>query len=576
MKKKLLSILLAGTILTVAAKDKQPVIMIVNGEEIPSSEFEYLYKKNKRQQVESQTFEEYLELFKIYRLKVADAKSEGKDTLEAFKKEINQYKRDLITPYIVDSAFIYNYVDIAAMRNRDEVEASHIMLFRTGDLEKDKRSIEILDSLRNEIIKGASFTDIATKYSEDRSVVRNGGYQGYIVEGRFPYAFETAVYETPEGQISEVIDSGIGFHIVKSGKRRPARGKVEVAHILKLVPPNSTLEESDAIKSTIDSLYSVVFANPDLFSEVATAYSEDPGSAINGGKLPFFGPGEMVPEFEQTSYELSIGEISKPIRTSYGWHIIKKIGAKSSKEYSEIRNEVLNRVNNPKDPRYKEIENHNYDLLRAKFGRDLSNNELLEAEENWQYLNNEDYRNLINEYTDGSMLYEVSLDKVWNKAMQDTEGLENYFKNNREKYKWEVPYAKGFLVQVKSDSIGNVIRQHCLQLNEDSIVKYIRKNYPGEALVEKFFVVKGNNPMVDNILFNGPVVKPKAKNFKSYLILEGRVLEEPEELNDVRGAVTSDYQDALEQQWVADLKNKYKIIINKKELSRLQKRLKKE
>lgn len=575
MKKIFFTAIMAAIMLTSNAKDKKGVLMTVAGEEIPTSEFEYLYEKNLSQQAEPQSLDDYLELFKIYRLKVAEAKAEGKDTTENFKKEIAQYKRELLEPYMVDSTFIYQYIETAGKRDKEEVEASHIMLTKSQDPQINTRNKEILDSLRVEIQNGASFNQLAKTYSQDKSVLRNEGYLGYIVAGRYPYAFETAVYETPSGEISEIIESPVGLHLVLPGKKRPSRGKVEVSHIMKLVTDAMTDEQAARQKEIIDSIYNIVSENPELFSVMAERNSDDKGTARKGGMLPLFGTGEMVPEFEAAAFSLNNGEISKPVRSAYGWHIIMKHGSIPQRNPQEVKAEVLKRISNPQDPRFGEIERNKLDRLKQKFNGSLSDEELILAEEDWQYTNNPEYRNLVNEYTDGSMLYEVSLDKVWNRAMQDNEGLENYFQTHRDKYKWDQPYAKGVLVQAKTDSIGNLIKSACQNMSPDSIVRYVKKNFSKEAVAEKVLLPKGTNPMVDNIMFDGTKTKSKLKDFQCYFMLDSKLIEEPEELADVKAAVTVDYQEQLESDWVADLKNKYPITINNKELKNLHKKKKK-
>lgn len=579
MKKTLSAGLISGVILSVSAQMAPGIIMEVDGLPIPSTEFEYLYLKNNRQQLEPQTFDEYVELFKIYRLKVADAKAMGKDTTESFKKEMAQYRRELLQPYITDSAYLYTLIDKAAARDREEVEATHIMMIKTHESEKDQRNIAILDSLRNEIMKGASITELAPRFSQDRTAEKNGGYYGYIPAGRFPYAFETAVFETPEGEVSDVIDSGVGYHIVLSGKRRPSRGKVDVAHIMKQTGKDATDEFVAAQKQAIDSLYNLAIANPEIFGELAFENSDDKGSARKAGKLPLFGSGEMVPEFEEVAFALADGEISKPFRSQYGWHIIKKYGSKPHRDYSEIKNEVERRSSDPQDPRFRDLENHKFQLIASRHPElkgDMNTKEfketLLLAEEESQYANNKEYQHLIDEYTDGSMLFEASKEKVFDKAPQDTEGLEKYFKSHRKSYVFQQPMAKGVLIQAKNDSIANAVREQVKNLDKEEIIAYVKANFSGEASADRFLVGKGVNGMIDNIMFGGEPVKPKAKGFDTYFILEGKILEAPEEMADVRNQVTTDYQEELEKQWVKELKKRYKVNVNKQELSEIKKR----
>ena len=638
------NIILALAILSssvIQAKKTDPVLMTVNGEDIPVSEFKYLYNKNRQQQLEPQTIEDYLQMFEIYRLKVADAKAEGKDTTAAFRREMAQYRKELMQPYLADSAFIYTLIDTAFARENEEVEASHIMLLKTRDIGANLRSRQILDSLRTEIKNGADFKELASKYSQDRSVINNSGYLGFIASGRFPYSFESAVYETPEGEVSEIIESPVGYHLVIPGKRRPSKGKVEVAHIMKMIAKNSTPDIEEKQKSAIDSIYRLVIAEPDRFGELARTLSDDKGSARSDGKLPEFGAGEMVPEFEEASFNLAVGEISQPIKSQFGWHIIKKYGEKPSRTYDEVKQDVIKKISNPQDVRNEMINNNIRENLRKKYkvarnqssidkmkeisgGRidsliytnwtqmpqsvatvadkeipisrvasrlskvvetrpevtdklidDAINSEievsLTEAEEEWQYDNNEEYRNLIREYTDGSMLYEISVEKVWDKAAKDQDGLENYFITHKGKYNWDQPYAKGLLVQVANDSIAGLIKNDVEGLPTDKKIEIIKSKYPGKAQVEKFIVPQGVNAMVDNAMFGGNPAKPKLKNYETFIILEGRLLQTPEEWSDVRGVVTSDYQEALESEWISELKNRYPIIVNEKEFKKLKK-----
>lgn len=582
MKKTILSLLLPAALLPAMAKSNDGVIITVNGEEIPSSEFEYLFKKNLNQQVEPQSVEEYLELFKIYRLKVAEAKTQGKDTTETFRNEIAQYKKDLLVPYITDSAFIYNFIDIEAARDKEEVEASHIMMYKTRDEASTAEKRQKLQHLRDSIINGASFEAIAAEFSEDLPTGKNGGSLGYIIAGRYPYAFESAIYDTPQGEITEIFETPFAMHIAKSGKRRPSRGKVDVAHIMKAVAQDASEEDVARSKEVIDSLYNIVIADPESFAQVAIENSDDPGSAQRGGRLYMFGAGEMVPEFEEVAFALNEGEISKPFRSQFGWHFIKKYGAKPTKDYAEIKDEVLKRITNPQDPRYTAIENHKYEMLAAKHPEVVNEGDekayreaLLEAEENSIYNTNADYRNLINEYTDGSLLYEASVYEVWNRASQDTEGLNDYFETHRDNYRWDKAYAKGILVRALSDSIVEKVKFDIQNMPSDSIVAYVKENFPKKAVAEKFLVTEGTNAMIDNIMYGAEAPKKRGRGMEYYFIIDGRLLEAPEEMSDVKPAVIADYQEELEKRWVASLQNKYPVEVNKKELKKLKAKLEK-
>lgn len=623
---------------------KSPVIMTVNGVDVPKSEFEYLYNKNSQQQLSQLPIEDYVEMFKLYKLKVEDAKAEGIDTTTNFKREMEQYKHDLALPYLTDSVYLHKLLHEAYERSQKEVEARHIMLFKTQDPVQNRMLKSRIDSIHTILKNGANFEETAMQYSQDQGSSRNGGLMGYITAQQYPYFFELAVYNTPEGEISDVVESPVGYHIIKGGKRRDARGKVKAAHILKLTQGADDVKK-EAAKNQIDSIYDVVIANPDLFEKLAKEYSEDPGSASQGGLLPVFGSGEMVAEFDSVAFSLADNTISKPFRSGFGWHIIKKIESVAGPSENDMKAQFMTRISNPQDERYALVKNNQMNVYAArhkasitdktiselnaiaskggidsifietinspkvsqmclytidkkpvkveKLAKRLSNthqtdiptaqqlikdminnlyyNDLLEAEEARLYKEVPNYRNLLNEYVDGSLLYEVSVKKVWDKAAKDTEGLKKYFESNRSNYKWSVPHAKGILVQATNDSIANEIRKLVPTLGKDTMVNTLRKTFRGNASFDKVLVEKGSNAMIDHLLFNGPEAKPKRNNYTTYFMIEPRVIIEPEEMSDVKGLVTNDFQNELQGEWENELKQKYPVSINSKVLKSLKK-----
>lgn len=642
MKSKLLigsAALISAGAIAWAAKD--PVVMTVNNEDVPKSEFEYLYHKNSQQQIEAQPLDEYIGMFELYKMKVAEAKAEGIDTTAAFISEMKQYRRDLANPYMADSVYLNNLIDEAYRNSLEELDYSHIMFSKGRNAKENATSRAKADSVHKALLGGADFAEMARKFSVDRSVATNGGHLGYIASGSLPYSFEHAAFELKPGEISEVVETNAGYHILKGGERRPARGAVRASHIMKMVRPGMSPVDEAKAKETIDSIYTLLVANPGLFEQLAMTNSDDQGSARMGGQLGWFAAGKMVPEFSEAAFELPVNGISKPVRTNFGWHIIKKLDERGVKSREELKAELLNQFNEPRDERFNMIRtNRDKNLARkhkgsvndasiaklrsyvAENGLDsaffttfsnsadvlyviegvptttgtfvtLSLNEsvvpdpylggrifeekfatayddaLAEAEENWLYKNNADYRNLLNEYRDGSLLYEISLRKVWDKAANDTQGLENYFRSHKDEYKFKEPRAKGFLVLAKNDSIGDLVKARFPELSKDSALQILRAEFRQEAVIDKLLAPQGINRFVDKIMFNGadPDLNPR---FPVYFILDGRIVTEPEEMNDVKGAVTSDYQQLLDQNWTTELRKKYPVKRNDKVLKTIK------
>lgn len=634
---------IAATFLDCAAKDK--IIMTVNGHDVPLSEFEYLYNKNRQQQVDPITLDEYAEMFKIYKLKVADALDQRLDTLPSFLKEMEQYKSDLAAPYLTDSIFINSLVGEAFDRSRREVEAFHIMLPRGGNASEMRVNRAKADSIHDALLNGADFSALAEQYSIDRGSSHEGGRMGWITEGKFPYAFEKVAFELRPGEISGVVDSGQGYHILKGGASRPARGAVLVEHIMKMSTPDATPEQQAAAKASIDSIYAAVIADPDKFEQLARQLSDDTGSRFQGGRLNWFGAGAMVEPFDSASFAIEVGEISTPVRSEYGWHIIKKLDARDPAALAQMKPALLKRMDNPQDQRHliirdnlisnlskkhkARIDEKNLDALCsmltdsgiddkwyqkatdaqgmgaleiARIGKDrislaefaLSDTglnipagedasdqlrkhintyyerRLIEAEQDWLYAHEPDYSNLLNEYREGSLLYEASLRAVWDKAAKDTEGLSNYFEDHRSDYNWQNPHVKGILVQAANDSVADMVRTRLASLPSDDDLKAIRKEFAGKATFDRILMEQGQNAMVDNAIFGGDPVKPGNKKYTVYFVWDPKMLNAPETMEDVKGLVTGDYQNQLESDWVETLKAKYPVTINEKVLRKVK------
>ncbi len=639
MKKGLLSLaLVLASVAVVQAKgSKDPALMTINGKAVTLGEFEYLYHKNNSQQLAPQTIDEYLDMFVTYKQKVADAESEGIDNTEAFKNEFDGYRRELAEPYLRNKEMEDSIIRAVYSHMQEDVDVSHIMLASKGpgiDAEAQKHT---LDSIRTAILNGADFAALARQYSIDRAARKNGGRMGFIPVGRLPYTFEDAAYNTKAGEISPVVETPFGFHIVKVNARRPARGQVLAQHILKLT---QGLSEEDAAKkkAEIDSIGALLAAGAD-FEEIAKKESEDPGSQRNGGRLNWFGAGQMVPEFEEAAFSLQNGEVSAPFKTSYGYHIVKRLDWKPVDSFETMEpmiKNVIQRDERGQMPRKRKIAE-----LRRKFkaGVNAANlalvkneivknggldsaliekyivsemevasmgkqkillsevvseigaplagtperqaaqfeervnlsldNAVTEAERQDLAVNNADYRNLLNEYRDGMLLFEVSDRKVWTKAKQDKEGLENYFRTHRDKYKWEKPKFKSYVVFATSDSIMQLAKGYLesTDMPGDSLATDLRKKFGKDVKIEKVIAAQGENNITDYLGFGAE--KPEAKGkWAWYFPYRGKILNAPEEAADVRGAVTGDYQGELEEAWVAGLKQKFPAKINKKTLKK--------
>ncbi|MDE7126229.1 MAG: peptidylprolyl isomerase, partial [Muribaculaceae bacterium] len=478
--KKIIIALAAVSVLNIsvgAASKSDPVLLTVNGKDITLSEFEYLYNKSNSQQQQAQPVSEYLDMFVNFKLKVADAEAAGLDTTASFRKEYDDYRHQLAEPYLVDSTAIESMLRRAYSHMLEDVSVSHVML-------NGPDAPRMLDSLRNEILAGnTTFEDVALHYSIDPSAKRNMGRMGYVPAGATPYLFEDAMYEANVGEISPVVFSGLGYHIIRVDDRRPAKGEVQASHILKQTRGFSDDRKLQA-RNQIDSIYDLVKNGAD-FAEVARRESEDPGSAAQGGSLGWFGAGRMVQPFDSISFALPDGAISQPFETPFGYHIIKKTATRTVLPLDSLRNGIMRVME--QDGRVQSASVRFADSLADAYG--VTPVEAIERYIMNLPAENQDYRNLLNEYRDGILLFDISNSRVWEKAASDEAALKEYFNSHRDRYTWSKPRYKGYVLYATSDSVMDAAKRVIASVGEDvsvdSLAHMLRPDFGKSIKIER-------------------------------------------------------------------------------------------
>lgn len=349
------------------------------------------------------------------------------------------------------------------------------------------------------------------------------------------------------------------------------RGLYSCSHILILTPQRTTQAQLDSAKIRIDSIYNALQHGAD-FAELATKVSQDPGSARRGGFLGGpFGPGNMVKPFEDMAYTLKDGEISKPFKSDFGWHIIKMKERSQIPPYDSLRTNIL-RFFAQREYRL-QVADQNADSL-AK-GRNITREQLYDERTDELTAKDGDLKNLIQEYHDGLLLFEISNRLVWDKAAKDEAGLLAYFKKHKKQYKWDAPRFKGIAYHVKEQGDVDAVSDCVKKVPFKDWAERLRKTFNNEKTirirVEKGIFKQGDNALVDRDVFGK--ADAKVTPVKDFPIdaTYGRKLKSPEEMDDVRGQVTADYQQELENEWVARLRSKADIKINKEVLSTVNK-----
>ena len=322
------------------------VLMTVDSKEIQSGEFVRMYNKSlepgKKLDIES-----YLQQFITFKLKVADALHEGYDTTKAFKNELSGYRNQLAQNYLTDTQTKENLLKKAFQRSLTEINAWHILISLPQEASPDDtlKAWQKAIGIRERILKGESFETVARGASDDQSVKVNGGNLGYFTAFQMIMPFEDAAYNLKPGEISGPVRTPYGYHIIKVVDKRPSKGKIKVAHIMKAAPPGTGDNEAKQAEDEINNIYKQLLGGVP-FSELAKKYSDHKESAPSGGELNWFGTGEIINGFSEAAFSLvDTGSYTKPVRTIYGWHIIKLLDRKPPGNFEESRSFLESKIN---------------------------------------------------------------------------------------------------------------------------------------------------------------------------------------------------------------------------------------
>lgn len=324
--------------LTGFAQDADKVLFTVDGQAVTASEFTYIYSKNNRDDADfsEKSLREYLDLYKKFKLKVREAYAMKLDTLPQLQNELGTYRKQLADTYLNDKEITDRLVREAYERTQSDVNIAHILV-RYGDKNDTLASYSKIQDLYAKLQAGESWNSLVKAYSEDTGTKDMEGDLGYIT-ALLPngfYALETAAYETPVGAYSKPVKTNLGYHIVKVLNKRPARGEVEVSHILLRVDKEGSNDM--AVKKRIDGIYSELKAGG-VFEELAKKNSDDKTTADRGGIIGPISINQFERAFEEAAFGLNNdGEYSQPVRTRLGWHIIKRIRLRPVQPFESIR-----------------------------------------------------------------------------------------------------------------------------------------------------------------------------------------------------------------------------------------------
>jgi peptidyl-prolyl cis-trans isomerase SurA len=614
-------------------KKSEAVLFTVGRNPVMTDEFIRLYSKNALNRSAATTkeeVEEYLQLLINFKLKITEAKARGLDTTDRFIKEFKTYREELKKPYRTEPDALDLLTQKTYQRLTEEIKASHILIMVKPDATPADTlaAFQKIMEAKKRIERGENFEKVAAEVSEDPSAKYNFGNLGYFTALQMVYPFEEAAYNTKPGELSPVVRTQFGYHLIKVYHRQPARGEVEVSHILL----RSASPDDKTVKDKIFEIYDQLKAGRN-WEEVCKEYSEDPGTKDNGGRLRAFGVGALasVPEFEAQAFAMKQpGEISDPFQSNIGWHIIrlekkiplppysemepslkrrlarderlqlsrKALSEKKKKEFGfeEVKewkdkmmaladSSLINGTWNPeavrawKDQTLFTLNAHKAtvgdfaefikqtqskvmmspDSYMGQLYDNFVDEMITNAEEEKLKKEQPEFRNLLTEYREGIMLFDIMEKEVWNKASEDTVGLKKYYQQHASRY----PGGDRVEARILSAGSRELIEEMINKVNQgDSIsnndLRRFRSIQPFRIFERK------DNKVIDKINWSVGLHDVELDN-QHYLVQVKRLVPPGvKSFEEARAQVIADYQDHLEKEWLSVLRARYPVKINTK------------
>ncbi len=335
---------------TLLKGNRSKTIVTIDGMPVSTDEFLYIYNKNNLNDssVLRKEFIDYLDLFINFKLKVREAETLGLDKDSAFIEELEGYRKLLANPYLTETRLLDSLARVTYSRLREEINASHILIRASLEAPQSDTlaAFEKIADLRKEIISGQDFGQMAMEYSEDPSAMENKGNLGYFTAMQMVYPFEETAYGLSIDSISQPVRTSFGYHLIKVHDRRPSQGRIQVSHVLVRALESLSTSDSTLAANRAWEIYQRA-RNKEDWDLLCRQFSEDVGTKTKGGTLPFFTTGDIsnIPSFEKAAFELEkIGDISEPVKTSYGWHIIRLDSRQTLESFDKLETKILSNL----------------------------------------------------------------------------------------------------------------------------------------------------------------------------------------------------------------------------------------
>ena len=612
----------------------------IAGQDVSTKEFEKVYQRT--QQLDKgkdpkEAVQDYLDLYINYRLKLEEAKALHLDTLQILSDELKTYREQLANNYIIDKKYAEPAIKELYNHTVNEVKVSHILVRLAPDTtaEIETKAFNKIDSIRQKAINGEDFNTLAKEYSEAPSAKKDGGSIKYFsAQDNIFYAFENAAYTTPVGQISDIFKTKLGYHILKVEDRRPSKGKVQVAHIFLPKPTEKDEVTNEQVREAIKRIHTKIIKEGASFEEMAAAHSDDLNTSNKGGVLPAFGVGEMVSSFEDAAFALAKdGDISAPVETSYGWHILKRIERMPLSSFEDMKYHLQKDIINTEQG--KKALTLMIQDLKKRYNVSTNQDALTEVANAYasvpgKAINPKVYTKMLFSINGQRASQQTLVDYVNSKGIMKgniaqivydryTEMIDkatlSYHQQNLEHYNKEFgdlmkEYKNGIYIfhltqknvwnKAIKDTTGlktfhktiannymwkerahaviytcddaistKLVQKLAPKKNLDKVLKKVNKK-GNKVHAKTLKVEKGIDKAIDATNWKLGLTEGETQNEKTTIIKIKEILPpQAKLLREVRGYAISEYQKQLEKDWIANLRAKYPVKVNQETLKAL-------
>lgn len=612
------------------AQKKQDILFTVDDKPVTTKEFLRVYNKNRDIVAEEnqKPITEYLDLYINYKLKLEEAYALKLDTIKAYKTELAKYKEQLTKPYLKDANITKELIQEAYHRVKNEIKASHILV-RSNPKASPPDTLKAYNkilSLREKIIAGEAFAEVAKASSEDPSAKKNGGDLGYFSAFTMVYPFENAAYTTKVGEVSMPFRTSFGYHIVKTEAIRPSKGEVEVAHIM---IKNDTANANYA-KEQIQDIYTKI-KEGEPFGVMARKYSDDKASAMKGGRLDKFSANRMIEPFSSIAFALEKEhDISEPFETIYGWHIAQLIKKYPVGSYDELAPELVKKIERSErayaagksvadklkseytirinenlksafvagdiEEASKDADNFifsingeeiplksllAYNKLKKDKSLTTTFNDFLDEQIIAYYkrnlaTTNEEFTTTLQEYKDGLLLFDLLQLKIWKQSENDTIGLKQFYDTNKANYMHD-ERVDVVIARCTKKEKATLVKQY-LEANKsiEEIKDLVNKNPTIHVLFSKGIIALGNKKLPKDFVAKKGVSTIYNEGKNQFVVVNVKEVLAPtlKEFKEAKGLVMNDYQEYLEKKWIKELRETHQVKINKRALKKITKEYK--